>query len=195
MCSLWFYSLVVILATGWWSLAAAFHRFLSYILVQSLFLFPCICIRDYIQHLDQHLFLSDFACQLTILLGWKLIARMCRSVTLAWMISRMPQTNLLSDVDRSYNSRKQIAKRFDQSLSFLFFFFLFFFFFSLSLSFRFVSLRLAGFSRASYLKSKVKNKGACKRFWRAEKRLRYIASFFFISNVSAYSVLNCMPSF
>ncbi|XP_045030505.1 voltage-dependent calcium channel type A subunit alpha-1 isoform X7 [Daphnia magna] len=30
-----------------------------------------------------------------------------------------------------------------------------------------------GFSRASYLKSKVKNKGACKRFWRAEKRLRF----------------------
>ena len=31
---------------------------------------------------------------------------------------------------------------------------------------------VSGFSRASYLKSKVKNKGACKRFWRAEKRLR-----------------------
>ena len=155
MCSLWFYSLVVILATGWWSLAAAFHRFLSYILVQSLFLFPCICIRDYIQHLDQHLFLSDFACQLTILLGWKLIARMCRSVTLAWMISRMPQTNLLSDVDRSYNSRKQIAKRFDQSLSFLF---LFFFFFSFSLSLPLFSFRLIAIGRfLSSLLSQVKS--------------------------------------
>ena len=157
MCSLWFYSLVVILATGWWSLAAAFHRFLSYILVQSLFLFPCICIRDYIQHLDQHLFLSDFACQLTILLGWKLIARMCRSVTLAWMISRMPQTNLLSDVDRSYNSRKQIAKRFDQSLSFLFFFFLFFSF-SLSLPLSLFSFRLIAIGRfLSSLLSQVKS--------------------------------------
>ncbi|KAF4525433.1 hypothetical protein B566_EDAN004176, partial [Ephemera danica] len=32
---------------------------------------------------------------------------------------------------------------------------------------------LTGFSRASYLKSKVKNKGACLQFWRAEKRLRF----------------------
>ncbi|XP_063223249.1 voltage-dependent calcium channel type A subunit alpha-1 [Bacillus rossius redtenbacheri] len=30
-----------------------------------------------------------------------------------------------------------------------------------------------GFSRASYLKSKVKNKGACVHFWRAEKRFRF----------------------
>ncbi|XP_023288257.1 voltage-dependent calcium channel type A subunit alpha-1 [Orussus abietinus] len=30
-----------------------------------------------------------------------------------------------------------------------------------------------GFSRASYLKSKVKNKGACLQFWRAEKRFRF----------------------
>ncbi|XP_024081994.1 voltage-dependent calcium channel type A subunit alpha-1 isoform X1 [Cimex lectularius] len=30
-----------------------------------------------------------------------------------------------------------------------------------------------GFSRASYLKSKVKNKGACVSFWRAEKRFRF----------------------
>nr|CAD7447877.1 unnamed protein product [Timema bartmani] len=30
-----------------------------------------------------------------------------------------------------------------------------------------------GFSRASYLKSKVKNKGACVNFWRAEKRFRF----------------------
>ncbi|KAL1138768.1 hypothetical protein AAG570_008830 [Ranatra chinensis] len=30
-----------------------------------------------------------------------------------------------------------------------------------------------GFSRASYLKSKVKNKGACPQFWRAEKRFRF----------------------
>ncbi|XP_065573833.1 voltage-dependent calcium channel type A subunit alpha-1-like [Artemia franciscana] len=33
--------------------------------------------------------------------------------------------------------------------------------------------KLRGFSRASYFKAKVKNKGACKRFWRAEKRLRF----------------------
>ncbi|KAG8233001.1 hypothetical protein J437_LFUL013790 [Ladona fulva] len=31
----------------------------------------------------------------------------------------------------------------------------------------------AGFSRASYLKSKVKNKGACLEFWRGEKRFRF----------------------
>ncbi|XP_046610491.1 voltage-dependent calcium channel type A subunit alpha-1 isoform X1 [Neodiprion virginianus] len=30
-----------------------------------------------------------------------------------------------------------------------------------------------GFSRASYLKSKVKNKGACLQFWRVEKRFRF----------------------
>ncbi|KAL2727828.1 voltage-dependent calcium channel type A subunit alpha-1 isoform X26 [Vespula maculifrons] len=30
-----------------------------------------------------------------------------------------------------------------------------------------------GFSRASYFKSKVKNKGTCMQFWRAEKRFRY----------------------
>ncbi|XP_073986797.1 calcium voltage-gated channel subunit cacophony isoform X7 [Rhodnius prolixus] len=30
-----------------------------------------------------------------------------------------------------------------------------------------------GFSRASYLKSKVKNKGACVSFWRGEKRFRF----------------------
>ncbi|XP_069690119.1 voltage-dependent calcium channel type A subunit alpha-1 isoform X27 [Periplaneta americana] len=30
-----------------------------------------------------------------------------------------------------------------------------------------------GFTRASYLKSKVKNKGACLQFWRAEKRFRF----------------------
>ncbi|GLH10791.1 Voltage-dependent calcium channel type A subunit alpha-1, partial [Gryllus bimaculatus] len=30
-----------------------------------------------------------------------------------------------------------------------------------------------GFSRASYLKTKVKNKGACVQFWRAEKRFRF----------------------
>ncbi|GLV41113.1 cacophony [Carabus blaptoides fortunei] len=30
-----------------------------------------------------------------------------------------------------------------------------------------------GFSRASYLKSRVKNKGACVGFWRAEKRFRF----------------------
>ncbi|CAL8143658.1 unnamed protein product [Orchesella dallaii] len=30
-----------------------------------------------------------------------------------------------------------------------------------------------GFPRAAYLKSKVKNQGACRRFWRAEKRLRF----------------------
>ncbi|XP_022239678.1 voltage-dependent calcium channel type A subunit alpha-1-like isoform X4 [Limulus polyphemus] len=33
--------------------------------------------------------------------------------------------------------------------------------------------KLKGFVRASYLKSKVKNKGACKTFWRAEKRFRF----------------------
>ncbi|XP_046399409.1 voltage-dependent calcium channel type A subunit alpha-1-like [Ischnura elegans] len=33
--------------------------------------------------------------------------------------------------------------------------------------------KLKGFSRASYLKSKVKNKGACLEFWRAEKRFRF----------------------
>lgn len=32
---------------------------------------------------------------------------------------------------------------------------------------------LVGFSRASYLKSRVKNKGACVGFWRAEKRFRF----------------------
>jgi hypothetical protein len=47
-----------------------------------------------------------------------------------------------------------------------------------------VFVPLPGFSRASYLKSKVKNKGACKRFWRAEKRLRYATIFiWFRSNV------------
>ncbi|XP_076342693.1 voltage-dependent calcium channel type A subunit alpha-1-like isoform X3 [Tachypleus tridentatus] len=30
-----------------------------------------------------------------------------------------------------------------------------------------------GFARASYLKAKVKNKGACKSFWQAEKRFRF----------------------
>lgn len=30
-----------------------------------------------------------------------------------------------------------------------------------------------GFSRASYLKSRVKSKGACADFWRAEKRFRF----------------------
>ncbi|XP_064457887.1 voltage-dependent calcium channel type A subunit alpha-1-like isoform X3 [Ornithodoros turicata] len=30
-----------------------------------------------------------------------------------------------------------------------------------------------GFARASYLKTKIKNKGACKAFWRAEKRFRF----------------------
>ncbi|PNF40347.1 hypothetical protein B7P43_G03698, partial [Cryptotermes secundus] len=30
-----------------------------------------------------------------------------------------------------------------------------------------------GLSRASYLKSKVRSKGACLQFWRAEKRLRF----------------------
>ncbi|KAJ9592911.1 hypothetical protein L9F63_015416, partial [Diploptera punctata] len=33
--------------------------------------------------------------------------------------------------------------------------------------------RRAGLSRASYLKSKVRSKGACLQFWRAEKRLRF----------------------
>ncbi|XP_069690113.1 voltage-dependent calcium channel type A subunit alpha-1 isoform X21 [Periplaneta americana] len=33
--------------------------------------------------------------------------------------------------------------------------------------------KLKGLSRASYLKSKVKSKGACLQFWRAEKRLRF----------------------
>ncbi|XP_048506529.1 voltage-dependent calcium channel type A subunit alpha-1 isoform X26 [Athalia rosae] len=33
--------------------------------------------------------------------------------------------------------------------------------------------KLKGFSRASYLKSKVKNKGACLQFWRVEKRFRF----------------------
>ncbi|XP_043669169.1 voltage-dependent calcium channel type A subunit alpha-1 isoform X22 [Vespula pensylvanica] len=33
--------------------------------------------------------------------------------------------------------------------------------------------KLKGFSRASYFKSKVKNKGTCMQFWRAEKRFRY----------------------
>lgn len=48
-----------------------------------------------------------------------------------------------------------------------------------------VFVPLPGFSRASYLKSKVKNKGACKRFWRAEKRLRYATIFIrFRSNVN-----------
>lgn len=31
-----------------------------------------------------------------------------------------------------------------------------------------------GFSRATYLHSKIKNKGACKAFWRHEKRFRYV---------------------
>ena len=31
-----------------------------------------------------------------------------------------------------------------------------------------------GFSRATYLHSKIKNKGACKAFWRQEKRFRYV---------------------
>ncbi|KAK2584123.1 hypothetical protein KPH14_006561 [Odynerus spinipes] len=33
--------------------------------------------------------------------------------------------------------------------------------------------KLKGFSRASYFKSKVKNKGTCMQFWRAEKRFRF----------------------
>lgn len=32
-----------------------------------------------------------------------------------------------------------------------------------------------GFARASYLHSKMKNKGACKTFWRGEKRFRYVS--------------------
>lgn len=32
---------------------------------------------------------------------------------------------------------------------------------------------MTGFTRTSYLKSKVKNKGACLEFWRAEKRFRF----------------------
>ncbi|OQR66800.1 voltage-dependent calcium channel type A subunit alpha-1-like [Tropilaelaps mercedesae] len=32
----------------------------------------------------------------------------------------------------------------------------------------------SGFARASYLKTKMKNKGACKAFWRAEKRFRFM---------------------
>ncbi|XP_043276713.1 voltage-dependent calcium channel type A subunit alpha-1 isoform X4 [Venturia canescens] len=33
--------------------------------------------------------------------------------------------------------------------------------------------KLKGFSRASYLKSRVRNQGACLQFWRAEKRFRF----------------------
>ncbi|XP_044595208.1 voltage-dependent calcium channel type A subunit alpha-1 isoform X8 [Cotesia glomerata] len=33
--------------------------------------------------------------------------------------------------------------------------------------------KLKGFSRASYLRSRVKNQGACLQFWRAEKRFRF----------------------
>ncbi|XP_044001489.1 voltage-dependent calcium channel type A subunit alpha-1 isoform X8 [Aphidius gifuensis] len=33
--------------------------------------------------------------------------------------------------------------------------------------------KLKGFSRTSYLRSRVKNQGACLQFWRAEKRLRF----------------------
>ncbi|XP_022648011.1 voltage-dependent calcium channel type A subunit alpha-1-like isoform X2 [Varroa destructor] len=35
-------------------------------------------------------------------------------------------------------------------------------------------VKLKGFARASYLKTKMKNKGACKAFWRAEKRFRFM---------------------
>ncbi|XP_077535884.1 calcium voltage-gated channel subunit cacophony isoform X4 [Haemaphysalis longicornis] len=34
-------------------------------------------------------------------------------------------------------------------------------------------VKLKGFARASYLKTKIKNKGACKAFWKAEKQFRF----------------------
>ena len=37
------------------------------------------------------------------------------------------------------------------------------------------SLSSAVFQRASYIHSKLKQKGACKSFWKAEKRVRYVS--------------------
>ncbi|XP_077504518.1 calcium voltage-gated channel subunit cacophony isoform X8 [Amblyomma americanum] len=34
-------------------------------------------------------------------------------------------------------------------------------------------VKLKGFARASYLKTKIKNKGACRAFWKAEKQFRF----------------------
>ncbi|XP_076348092.1 voltage-dependent calcium channel type A subunit alpha-1-like [Tachypleus tridentatus] len=39
-------------------------------------------------------------------------------------------------------------------------------------------VRLKGLARASYFKAKVRNKGACKAFWRSEKRFRFFNSTF-----------------
>ncbi|KAL3218382.1 hypothetical protein MRX96_031572 [Rhipicephalus microplus] len=49
---------------------------------------------------------------------------------------------------------------------------------------------MEGFARASYLKTKIKNKGACKAFWKAEKQFRYWSS---LRNL-VISLLNSMRS-